>query len=68
MSEYPIILGEADIPKSHSREANKANISRDILEKLPEAKALVLEFDNQKDANDYRSMLYTMAIFKFGQA
>ena len=68
MSEYPIILGEADIPKSHSREANKANISRDILEKLPEAKALVLEFDNQKEAKDYRSMLYTMAIFKFGQA
>lgn len=68
MSEAPVILGQADIPRSHNRtETNKAVKSREILDALPTERALVIEFGSHKEAKDYRSMLYTMAIFKFGK-
>lgn len=70
MSEAPVILGHADIPRNYNQtEINKANKSREILDQLPDDnKALVIEFGSHKEARDYRSMLYTMAIFRFGKA
>ena len=69
MSEYPTILGNAEIPKDYSKtQTNKANKCREILAMIPAGKALIIEFDSKKDANDYRSMLYTMSILKYGES
>lgn len=67
------VLGVCDIPASYRKDGqNKARLVRATLEKLvnevPTGKALVLEFDNKKEAHDMRSMFYTMSIIRFGEA
>jgi hypothetical protein len=65
---YPRILGETDIPTHRTSPENKAQACRAIINQLHPGKATIVEFDSKKEAEDHRSMLYTMAILKFGEA
>lgn len=52
----------------YERGENRATFCREVLNSLQPGKANLYEFVNKKTAEDYRSMLYSMAILKFGEA
>ncbi len=62
------ILGEVEIPHHRFSKENTANQAREIIAKLRTDKALLVEFGSKTEANTMRSMMYTMAILKFGEA
>ena len=62
------ILGEVDIPYYQGTKESLAKDARKVLNMLHPGKAIALEFGCKKEAQDMRSMLYTMAILKFAEA
>ena len=66
---YPVILGKVPVTKNYNRpKGKKASKCIEILDGLTEGYATLIDFDDKKEAQDYRSMLYTMSILKFGKA
>lgn len=68
-TKQPMILGEVAIPHDYDQtKINKARFSRSLLNSLREGKALLVEFETHREAENYRAMLYSMAILKYGEA
>lgn len=71
MSE-PTYLGTIEIPTSYNQQiSNTAQQARAILDKAETTeggKAAVFEFKDKREAQLHRSMLYTMAILRYGEA
>lgn len=62
-------LGTVPIPENRYRhDANRAQKARQMINDLKPGSADLYEFADKKEAHDYRSMLYSMAILKFGEA
>lgn len=66
--EKPKFLGKTEIPNDYRKRENKAQMCRELLEGLTNGQADLYEFGSKKEAEDYRSMLYSMAILKYGSA
>jgi hypothetical protein len=57
-----------DMPVTrYERGENRATFCREMLNSLQPGKAHVYEFADHKMARDYRSMLHSMAILKYGE-
>lgn len=66
--DKPKFLGKTAIPTSYQQRDNRAQFCRKMLEKLTADQADLYEFATKKEAEDYRSMLYSMAILKYSVA
>ncbi|NMC55000.1 MAG: hypothetical protein GYA48_15340 [Chloroflexi bacterium] len=66
----PTVLGEVDLSEINYRQGgpSRAQQCRNMLEILKPQKATIFEMRDKKEAEDYRSMLYTMAILKFSES
>lgn len=61
--------GEVDIPIGWGRGASKSSQVLEMLERLPaNGKAHAYEFQSNREAEVYRSTLYTLSIAEYGEA
>lgn len=62
-------LGTVPIPENrYQKEGNRAQKARQMLDELTPGKADLYEFADKKEAQNFRSMISSMAILRWGEA